>query len=136
MLNVLIVDDSMIIRKNLSRVVRKIGHNVVGLANSGVQAIEEYQKYKPDLVTMDITMPDMNGIEAVKHIVALDENAKIIMITSHGQEEMVIRAIQSGAMGYLLKPINEDKLIESISKIFPEYMKKNSDDIDISDDIF
>ena len=136
MLNVLIVDDSMIIRKNLSRIVRKTGHNVVGLANSGVQAIEEYQKYKPDLVTMDITMPDMNGIEAVKYIVALDENAKIIMITSHGQEEMVIKAIQSGAMGYLLKPINEDKLIESISKIFPRYAKKNSDDIDISDDIF
>ncbi len=136
MLNILIVDDSLIIRKNLTRIVKKTGHNVVYLASSGVEAVEEYQKQKPDLVTMDITMPDMNGIEAVRHIVAIDEDAKIIMITSHGQEEMVIKAIQSGAMGYLLKPINEDKLIESIGKIFPEYAKETSDDIDIYDDIF
>jgi two-component system chemotaxis response regulator CheY len=77
---------------------------------------------------MDITMPDMDGINAVKSIISVDEEAKIIMITSHGQEDMVIKSIQAGAVGYILKPITEDKLAISIGEVFIEYAVENRDD--------
>ncbi|MCX6074476.1 MAG: response regulator [Campylobacterales bacterium] len=119
MLKVLIVDDSLIIRRNLSKILESAGHRVIGEAKDGKEAIELYRHYKPDFVTMDITMPEMDGIMAVKEIKRLDKQAKIIMITSHGQEDMVIGAIHSGASGYLLKPIRIEKLRESIRKVFP-----------------
>ena len=138
MLNILIVDDSMIIRKNLTKILTKIGHNVVYAAKNGVEAINMYESKKPDLITMDITMPDMNGIEAISKIIKIDPEAKAIMVTSHGQEDMVLKAIQAGALGYLMKPINEDKLIEIIGTIFPKYANKEDDNLldELSDDIF
>jgi two-component system chemotaxis response regulator CheY len=137
MLKVLIVDDSLIIRKKIMKIIEKLGHEVVFSAQNGQQAIDAYSEYKPDLVTMDITMPDMDGITAVKHIIAKDATAKIIMVTSHGQEDMVIKSIQSGAVGYMLKPITDDKMAQAIGEVFIEYaVEQNEDDLDILDDEF
>ncbi|WP_200414399.1 response regulator [Arcobacter sp. FWKO B] len=121
MLKVLIVDDSLIIRKKISSILQKLGHEVAGDAQNGTEAIKKYTELKPDLVTMDITMPDMDGITAVTHIIKQNHDAKIIMITSHGQEDMVIKSIQAGAVGYMLKPITEEKLASAIGEVFIEY---------------
>lgn len=119
MLKIFVVDDSLIMRRNIIKMIESLGHKVAGEAKNGHEAVELYRKFKPDLVTMDITMPGMDGLSAVKELKRIDKNAKIIMITSHGQEEMVIDAIRSGASGYLLKPININKLRDSIRKVFP-----------------
>jgi len=121
MAKVLVVDDAKIMRINIGNMLQKLGHDVVADAESGYMAIEMYEKHLPDLVTMDITMPSENGIEdgidAVKAIKEQFPNAKIIMITSHGEQDKVIKAIQSGASNYLLKPIQIDKLEEIIKKV-------------------
>ena len=127
MLKVLVVDDSLIIRKKVTKLVEKLGHEVLYGAKNGQDAIDSYNSNKPDLVTMDITMPDMDGITAVKHIIENDANAKIIMVTSHGQEDMVIKSIQSGAVGYMLKPVTEDKLATAIGEVFVEYAVEDDD---------
>ncbi len=116
MLNIMIVDDSSIIRKLLSAQLGKLGHNVVAEAKSGKEAIALYEEHMPDLVTMDITMPIMSGIDALKAIKSKYKDAKVIMITSHGEEKLVMDAITSGARGYVLKPIQEDKIVEAIRK--------------------
>lgn len=128
MLNVLVVDDSLIIRKKINKILEKLGHRVIFSAQNGQEAIDAYKEHKPDLVTMDITMPDMDGITAVKHIIKDDVEAKIIMVTSHGQEDMVIKSIQTGAVGYMLKPITEDKMAQAIGEVFIEYAVKEDDD--------
>ncbi|MCD6259141.1 MAG: response regulator [Helicobacteraceae bacterium] len=128
MLNVLIVDDSLIIRKKINTILQKLGHKSVFDATNGQEAIDAYAKYRPDLVTMDITMPDMDGITAVKKIIGQDASAKIIMVTSHGQEDMVIQSIQAGAVGYMLKPITEEKLAQAIGEVFIEYATNDEDD--------
>lgn len=109
-LQVLVVDDSPITVAKLSRMLQTLGHRVLRTASSGAEAVTAYETYKPDVVTMDITMPDMNGIEATRRIRARFPDAQIIMVTSHGQEKMVLEALKAGAKGYLLKPFNEDKL--------------------------
>ena len=120
MLNVLIVDDSIIVRKMLTLEMQRLGYYVVGQAGSGQQAIELYDEFVPDLVTMDITMSVMNGIEAVKVIKAKHKDAVIVMITSHGEEKMVMEAIMSGAKGYILKPISPQKITDIVNKIYPD----------------
>jgi two-component system chemotaxis response regulator CheY len=121
MAKILIVDDAKIMRMSIKNMLTDLGHKVIGEADSGYRAIQEYKNLKPDIVTMDITMPQENdiadGIEAVKQIMAFDKNAKIVMITSHGEQEKVIKAIQSGASNYLLKPLNIDRLKEVIDKL-------------------
>lgn len=119
MLKIFVVDDSLIMRRNITKMIESLGHKVVGEAKDGHEAVALYRKLAPDLVTMDITMPEMDGLSAVKELKRIDKDAKIIMVTSHGQEEMVIDAIRSGASGYLLKPINVNKLRDSIRKVFP-----------------
>lgn len=94
----------------LSRMLQTLGHRVLRTASNGTEAITAYETYKPDVVTMDITMPDMNGIEATRRIRARFPEAQIIMVTSHGHEKMVLEALKAGAKGYLLKPFNEEKL--------------------------
>lgn len=134
MLKVLIVDDSLIIRKKVSKILENLGHEVVFDATNGQEAIDAYVKYKPDLVTMDITMPDMDGITAVKHIMKDDKEAKIIMVTSHGQEDMVIKSIQAGAVGYILKPITDEKLAQVIGEVFVEYATEiDEDELDLTE---
>ncbi len=119
-LNILIVDDSLIMRKNLERNLKILGHEIIGEAEGGQQSIDLYQELHPDLVTMDITMQGMDGITAVKKIKEIDAETNIIMVTSHGQEAMVMDALKSGAKGYMLKPVTPDKLREAIGRIFPE----------------
>lgn len=118
-LRVLIVDDSLIVRKNMDKFITSLNQRVVGKAKDGREAVSMCLSLKPDLITMDITMPDMDGITAVKRIMAFDQNVKIIMSTSHGQEKMVLDSIRAGAKGYILKPLTLEKLSEAIVKVFP-----------------
>lgn len=117
MARVLIVDDSVAMRRNLRTLVSRLGHRVVGEASNGEEALVEFMYHKPDLVTMDITMPVMDGITSVKNIVEKFPNAKIIMISAHGQEKLVYDAVRSGAKHYLLKPIKIEKLNEVIDMV-------------------
>jgi two-component system chemotaxis response regulator CheY len=118
-LNVLIVDDSMIIRKTLQQKFEEMGHTVVATAENGIEAVKMYEKFNPDLVTMDITMPTMNGIEALSKIRSKYSDANVIMVTSHGEEKLVMDAISNGAKGYILKPITDEKIEANLQKIFP-----------------
>jgi len=121
MANVLIVDDAKIMRLNLKIILEKLGHQVISEAQNGFEAIDKYKVTKPDFVTMDVTMPSINGIndgiDAVGEIIKYDKDAKIIMVTSHGEQDKVIKAIQNGASNYVLKPIKQDKLEEIINKL-------------------
>lgn len=122
-MKVLIIDDSKIIRKNLVKIFEKLGYEVCGEASDGLQAVQEYEKHRPDFVTMDITMPVMNGIEAVKEILKIDENAKIIIISAINQKQMVFEALKNGAKHYIVKPITFEKVKEVIDEII-EYEKE------------
>lgn len=120
MLNVMIVDDSSLIRKVFAKNLEEMGFKVVGTANNGKDAITKYDELKPDLVTMDITMPIMTGIDSLKALKSKDKDVKVIMVTSHGEERLVMEAISLGAKGYILKPITPEKVKEVIHKVFPE----------------
>ncbi len=113
-LQILVVDDSLITIKRLSSMLLALGHQVVGTAGTGIEALAAYEACRPDLVTMDITMPDMDGIEATRLIRERHPDALVIMVTSHGQEKMVLDALKAGAKGYVLKPFRQDKLQEVI----------------------
>jgi len=126
MLKILVVDDSMIIRNTLKKIFEELGHKVVALASSGQEAISMYQQYEPDLVTMDITMPLMTGIEALAEIRCEYPEAMIVMVTSHGEENLVMDAISKGAKGYILKPITHGKVTTTLLKVFPELMAEIS----------
>ena len=121
-LNILIVDDSNLTIKKLTNLLQELGHIVVGVARSGRDAIEAYEQFNPDLVTMDITMPQMDGIEATRRIIEKFKDALIIMITSHGQEQMVIDAVKAGARGYIIKPFKKDKVEEYINEMIEKFM--------------
>jgi len=121
MINVMVVDDSALVRNNLKRQIEELGHKVIALAKSGKEAILLYEKLKPDLVTMDITMPMMSGVAALKKIKEINKDAKVVMITSHGEEDLVMESIKSGATGYVLKPITHAKLNKAIERNFPAW---------------
>ena len=116
MANVLIVDDAAFMRLMLKDVLVKNGFQVVGEAENGLRAIEQYKELKPDLVTMDITMPEMDGITAVKEIMKLDNKARIVMCSAMGQQGMVIEAIQAGARDFIVKPFQPDRVVAAIKK--------------------
>jgi two-component system chemotaxis response regulator CheY len=113
---ILIVDDAAFMRMMIRDILTKNGYDVCGEANDGVQAIEKYKELKPDLITMDITMPEMDGIVALKEIKKVDPNAKVIMCSAMGQQAMVIDAIQAGAKDFIVKPFQPDRVIEAIKK--------------------
>jgi two-component system chemotaxis response regulator CheY len=116
MANILIVDDAAFMRMMLKDILVKGGHEVVGEAANGLEAIDQYGKLKPDLVTMDITMPEMEGIEALKRIKEDDPKATIIMCSAMGQQGMVVQAIQAGAKDFVVKPFQSDRVLEAVSK--------------------
>ena len=122
MLNVLVVDDSMIMRRNIKKYLTSLGHNIMGEAKDGEEAISFCKENKPNLITMDISMPGLNGVEVVQKIKNINKDFSIIMITAHGKSNLVKEALTSGAEGFILKPVSEEKLYESIVKIFPEYL--------------
>jgi two-component system chemotaxis response regulator CheY len=113
---VLIVDDAAFMRMMIKDILTKNGYEVVGEAENGAVAIEKYKDLNPDLVTMDITMPDMDGIAAVREIKTLDPGARIIMCSAMGQQAMVIDAIQAGAKDFIVKPFQPERVIEAVSK--------------------
>ncbi|MGM9974019.1 MAG: response regulator [Clostridiaceae bacterium] len=116
MTKVLIVDDAAFMRMMIRDILEKNGFEVVGEASNGIKAVELYKKEKPEVVTMDITMPDMDGIEAVKQIKAFDPDSKIIMCSAMGQQSMVMDAIRAGARDFIVKPFQADRVIEAIRK--------------------
>ena len=115
-MKILIVDDAVFIRLSLKMMLEKNGHEVVGEATNGSEAVLKYNELKPDLVTMDITMPQMDGITALKAIKKMDPSAKVVMISAMGQEATVKDAIMSGANGFIVKPFVEDQVIRGLSK--------------------
>ena len=117
MAKVLIVDDAAFMRISIKNTLTKNGFEVVGEAENGAIAVEKYKELRPDVVTMDITMPEMSGLDALKAIMALDADAKIIMVSAMGQEAMVRDAVLSGAKGFIVKPFKEDGLLSALSKI-------------------
>ena len=114
---VLVVDDAAFMRMMIKDILTKNGYNVAGEAENGAKGVEKYNELKPDLVLMDITMPEMDGIQALKAIKAADADAKVIMCSAMGQQAMVIESIQSGAKDFIVKPFQADRVIESIRKI-------------------
>lgn len=113
---ILIVDDAAFMRMMIKDILSKNGFNVVGEAADGAKAVEMYKETKPDLVTMDITMPEMDGITALKEIKNIKSDAKVIMCSAMGQQAMVIDAIQAGAKDFIVKPFQADRVLEAISK--------------------
>ena len=115
--NILVVDDAAFMRMMIKDILTKNGYNVVGEAENGAKAIEKYAELKPDLVLMDITMPEVDGIAALKKIKSLDPGAMVIMCSAMGQQAMVIEAIQSGAKDFIVKPFQADRVIEAVKKV-------------------
>jgi two-component system chemotaxis response regulator CheY len=113
-LRTLVVEDSPVITGVLRKMLSALGHNVIGAATSGKEAIAAYRATRPNLVTMDIVMPDMDGIEATKQIIALDPKALIIMITAQGRDTSVVKALAAGARGYVVQPVDARRLSEVI----------------------
>ncbi|MCR5586706.1 MAG: response regulator [Lachnospiraceae bacterium] len=116
MAKILMVDDSRTSRKILKDILVDAGHEIVGEAGNGEEGYQMYGEVKPDLVTMDITMPVLDGIEALKKIKAENPDAKVVMVTAAGQKSKLIEAIQNGAVDFISKPFDNDKLIEIVSK--------------------
>jgi two-component system, chemotaxis family, chemotaxis protein CheY len=117
MANILIVDDAAFMRMMLKNIITELGHTVVGEGANGQQAVNLYQELKPDLVTMDITMPEMDGIAAVKEIRSKNPDAKIIMCSAMGQQALVLEAIQSGAKDFIVKPFEKDRIRDAITRV-------------------
>ena len=115
--NILIVDDSAFMRMMIKDILTKNGYNVIGEAENGAKAFEKYNELKPDLVLMDITMPEVDGIAALKKIKGADPNALIIMCSAMGQQAMVIEAIQGGAKDFIVKPFQPDRVLEAVKKV-------------------
>ncbi len=114
---ILLVDDAAFMRMMIKDILVKNGYEVVGEAENGAKAIEKYKELKPYLVVMDITMPEVDGIQAVKEIKKIDANANIIMCSAMGQQSMVIEAIQSGAKDFIVKPFQADRVLEAVKKV-------------------
>ena len=125
MAKVLVVDDSSIMRRNLATILTKAGHTIVAEAANGELGAKEYEKHKPDLVTMDITMPVLDGIGAVKRIIAFDPEAQIVMISALDQKFMVLTAIQSGARHYIIKPFSSEKVLHVINDVLNSTKSKS-----------
>ena len=115
--NILICDDAAFMRMMIKDILTKNGYNVVGEAENGLKAVEKYSETKPDLVLMDITMPEMDGIQALKKIKEIDANANVIMCSAMGQQAMVIEAIQSGAKDFIVKPFQAERVLEAVKKV-------------------
>jgi two-component system chemotaxis response regulator CheY len=119
-LRVLIVDDAIFMRKMISDILVENGMEVVGEADTGAKAVEKYMELRPDLVTMDIIMPEMNGIDAVRKVMEFDSKARIVMCSALGQQALVQEAITAGAKDFLIKPFNAARVVEVIAKLFSQ----------------
>jgi len=116
MARVLVVDDAAFMRKMVSDALVKAGHEVIGEACNGVEAVASWQSLKPDLATLDITMPEKDGLSALKEIIELDPSAKVVMCSALGQESKVLESIKLGAKDFVVKPFQADRVLEAIGK--------------------
>ena len=114
---VLVCDDAIFMRTMVSDILEKAGFEVLGQAESGVQAIEKYKQLKPDFVTMDIVMPEMGGIDAVRAITKEDKHAKIVMCSALGLQALVVEAIQAGAKDFVVKPFQPSRVLEAVQRV-------------------
>jgi two-component system chemotaxis response regulator CheY len=114
---VLICDDAIFMRTMLSDILTQAGYEVIGEAETGVQAVAQYAALRPDLVTMDIVMPDMGGIDAVREIVAAHPEAKVLMCSAMGQQALVVEAIQAGAKDFVVKPFQPSRVLEAVQRV-------------------
>ncbi len=115
--NILICDDAAFMRMMIKDILTKNGYNVAGEAENGIKAVEKYKEVSPDLVLMDITMPEMDGIQALKEIRKTDAGAKVIMCSAMGQQAMVIESIQAGAKDFIVKPFQAERVLEAVKKV-------------------
>ena len=116
MARVLVVDDAAFMRKMVGDALAKGGHEVVGEASNGNEAVESYQALRPDITTLDITMPEKDGLSALKEIMALDPTARVVMCSALGQESKVLEAVKSGAKDFVVKPFQPDRVIDAVGK--------------------
>lgn len=117
MAKILIVDDAKFMRMTLSDILIRNNHEIVGEAENGREAIALFHERQPDLVTMDITMPEMSGLEAMKEIRQNYPQAKVIMCSAMGQQRMVVEAIEAGAKDFIVKPFDEGRVIEAVNRV-------------------
>ena len=117
MAKILIVDDAAFMRMMIKDILTKNGYEIAAEAENGQKAVEKYAETKPDLVLMDITMPEMDGIQALKKIKEIDAGANVIMCSAMGQQAMVIEAIQSGAKDFIVKPFQAERVLEAVKKV-------------------
>ena len=117
MARILIVDDAAFMRVSIRNILLKNGFEVAGEAENGAIAVQKYAELQPDAVTMDITMPEMTGLDALKEIRKLDPNAKVIMVSALGHEAMVRDAVMAGAKGFIVKPYKEDTIVATLNKL-------------------
>lgn len=117
MAKLLIVDDAAFMRMSIRQMLEPHGHEVVGEAGNGIEAVKKFIELKPDVVLLDITMPEMNGVEALKRIKELDQTAKVIICSAMGQQSMVAQAIQAGAKDFIVKPFEADRLVAAVERV-------------------
>lgn len=117
MAKILIVDDATFMRMMLKDILTKAGHEVVAEAGNGNEAAEKYIEFHPDLVTMDITMPDCDGLEGLSKIMEANSNAKVVMCSAMGQQAMVLDAVKRGAKDFIVKPFQAEKVITSVNNV-------------------
>ncbi|WP_106497534.1 response regulator [Lentibacillus sp. Marseille-P4043] len=126
MAKILVVDDAKFMRATLSTILKKENHEIVGEAQDGKEAIEQYKQTKPDLVTMDITMPVMNGIDAIKEIKKYDDQAKIVVCSAMGQQKVVVGAIEIGAKDFIVKPFDENRVLDTVNRVLHKFEQASS----------
>ena len=114
---VLVCDDAIFMRTMITDILTQAGYEVIGEAESGAQAVEKFRQLRPDLVTMDIVMPDMGGIEAVREICKENPEAKILMCSAMGQQALVVEAIQAGAKDFVVKPFQPSRVLEAVQRV-------------------
>lgn len=117
MAKVLVVDDAAFMRMSIKQILEKNGHTMIAEAGTGTEAIQRFKEYKPDVTILDITMPEMSGLEALRIIKELDPKAKIVICSALGQQEQLARAIQLGAKDFIVKPFEPDRMIAALEKV-------------------
>jgi two-component system, chemotaxis family, chemotaxis protein CheY len=116
MARILVVDDAAFMRKMVSDALTKGGHEVIGEAANGAEAIERFQELKPEVMTLDITMPEMDGLSALREIIGLDPSARVVMCSALGQESKVLESIRLGAKDFVVKPFQPDRVLDAVGK--------------------
>lgn len=117
MARVLVVDDAAFMRMTIKKMIESDGYTVVGEAGNGAEAVQKYMELQPDAVLLDITMPEMNGVDALKRIKEFDPKAKVIICSAMGQQAMVAQAVQSGAKDFIVKPFEKDRLVAALKRV-------------------